>query len=462
VRGEAPAPPEHHNAFLVNNRMLFPNNNEEAGDNNEAAATPRNNMGTPRPVTPRRSSLRFRSSILRQNSRQEDAVGMRRSSTQRGELGVDIRASSRLIGYLYVFMASLVLFVSMVRFYQEREEPSNQFRRVLDDETNQMPQNNGTDPGNDDEEFDQVFGQSVLAWKLDVAFILACVAVASSLFIVAAHFDTWLLPNLWRKIFQDGSRHERNLLLFLMLFWAATVWVSTSSFSVGEVQANVYFVSWIAFVSVVMTYNIWRLSADLVTLEEKLGTMKRETSKNWLIVSVFTFVTSLASIEYYLNRKHITEDPFGREITIKDWRIGIGMAWSSFVVCMVALIGNHYATFSWEAKLCGGLVLSFDWRQVEGLMTLTLIGAYFWLILNYTGVTGLFNGPSNPYFGIWGTFFSSCMAFGTWIRENRRLLISWEIRPKEEQDISQRAEGGNAATDSSTLQAAPTTTSAAP
>ena len=234
--------------------------NEEKSIRNSSSriGSPRMHTSSGNTALTRRTSLRFRSSILRQVDEEPP--------TEARELGTDIRSSPRLIGYMYVFMSSLVLFVSMVQFYNERKstEVINQFRFL--DETGasnndtMAPSAAPTEPPL----FESVFGREVLSWKLDTAIVLAPVGFIFSCLVVLAHFDTILFPNLWKKIFQDGSSYERNLLLFLLCFWAGTVYVSTSIFSVGEVQANVYFVSWIAFWSTAMNYNIWRTGADLI------------------------------------------------------------------------------------------------------------------------------------------------------------------------------------------------------
>jgi hypothetical protein len=63
----------------------------------------------------------------------------------------------------------------------------------------------------------------------------------------------------------------------------------------------------------------------------------------------------------------------------------------------------------------------FGWRQLEGFIILTATGCKFWVILEYTGVDGVINGLSNAYFGVWGSFFNSVFAFGTWLRENKNM-----------------------------------------
>lgn len=53
----------------------------------------------------------------------------------------------------------------------------------------------------------------------------------------------------------------------------------------------------------------------------------------------------------------------------------------------------------------------------------TFCSAKFWAILEFTGYGETINGLSNAYFGIWGSFFNSVFAFGTWLRENKELEL---------------------------------------
>jgi Na+(H+)/acetate symporter ActP len=84
----------------------------------------------------------------------------------------------------------------------------------------------------------------VYLWKLRGGFGMSAIGIAIYLLIIVAHFDTVCFPNVWASFFQDGSIKERNLILFLILFWIGTLYLCTSALSVGNVQANVYFVSW--------------------------------------------------------------------------------------------------------------------------------------------------------------------------------------------------------------------------
>lgn len=81
-------------------------------------------------------------------------------------------------------------------------------------------------------------GALVYRWKLWGAVYAGALGVGLNLLILLAHFDTLFLPKLWMHVFRDGSLIERNLIVFLMAFWAAALHVCTSSLSIGEVRAH--------------------------------------------------------------------------------------------------------------------------------------------------------------------------------------------------------------------------------
>jgi hypothetical protein len=49
---------------------------------------------------------------------------------------------------------------------------------------------------------------------------------------------------------------------------------------------------------------------------------------------------------------------------------------------------------------------------------------------------GVINGLSNAYFGIWGSFFNSVFAFGTWLHENKHESI---LRDPSQGDVAAEA-----------------------
>lgn len=73
----------------------------------------------------------------------------------------------------------------------------------------------------------------------------------------------------------------------------------------------------------------------------------------------------------------------------------MAIVWTEVTVCVLSVLLNEYANI-------------FGWRQLEGLILLAGVGAKFWVIVEYSGVAGVVNGLSNAYFGLWGTFFSTC------------------------------------------------------
>jgi hypothetical protein len=177
----------------------------------------------------------------------------------------DIRASPRLAGYIYTLIASIIMLASILRFYK-----NDNLQSAFDDFEFLRK-----------ERFVIISGTRVLLWKFIGAFLVACIGTSSSLLILLAHFDTFVLPTLWRTIFADGSQYERNLLLINAIFWIVGTHVSTSSFSIGATQANVYFTAWIALIASILNLDMWTLSAgyssilDLIT-GSRITTVRRK------------------------------------------------------------------------------------------------------------------------------------------------------------------------------------------
>ena len=88
-------------------------------------------------------------------------------------------------------------------------------------------------------------GDLIYQWKLWGAIYASAGLVGVCFLIMLVHYDTVFLPKLWVTIFRDGSSGERNLTLCLIVMWMGALHICTSSLSVGTVQANVYFTSWI-------------------------------------------------------------------------------------------------------------------------------------------------------------------------------------------------------------------------
>lgn len=214
--------------FRRNPAFLTAANEEEAAIERTAASTvaarnrpePENNhIGSPTAQSGRtrsstkRSILGFRSSILRELSVRsggsEEADVVRVSSE-------DIRASPRLLGYLFSMIAAAVMLVSVIQF-KERSG-------VVTSELNPR--------------YVATLNGIVYRWKLWGALYVASIGVGMSFAIVLVHFDTIVAPAFWVKTFRDGSLSERNLIFALILYWAASLHICTSSLSVGEVQGT--------------------------------------------------------------------------------------------------------------------------------------------------------------------------------------------------------------------------------
>lgn len=132
------------------------------------------------------------------------------------------------------------MLISVLNFYSTGEkETKSLFVSLL------------TDNGDDNRFFNTALGV-IFKWKL-----IGCVAVSTlgaliNSLVIVVHFDTFFFPSFWLTFFRDGSRYEMYFVIAMLIFWIAGVHINTSPLSVGEVQANVYFTSWIALVSSVI------------------------------------------------------------------------------------------------------------------------------------------------------------------------------------------------------------------
>lgn len=182
-----------------------------------------------------------RHSILTSNRPSSHRLIRRRPPTSLSSK--DISASSRLSGYLFIFTAYIVLFVSSMKFEQEENENIQQLQTDQADNYN-LP--------------------SIKEWKRLSAIIGSVTISILMVVIISVHFDMVCAPNVWLTIFKDGSYGEGFILVLLILASLFMVYVSTSVSGIGGFVGknyNVYFSSWIGFFACSYTLGLWRTSA---------------------------------------------------------------------------------------------------------------------------------------------------------------------------------------------------------
>lgn len=395
----------------------------------------------------------FRSSIIRDLSTpkkpgEEDSLN-EEEEPQIHLSTTDIRASPRLVGYLFALVASTVMLVSVAKFYQTR----NVVGGVNSNHHYNVGNNTNTrTPTTAQEQVHHIhprvflsgFDQTVYRWKFWGSVIVAATGVGVNLLIMLVHFDTIFFPRLWFHIFRDGSRGEGTLLIMLLVFWAAGLHTCTSSLSVGTSQANVYFTSWIGFGATCLNLGVWRTSAKLASLAEQLVHHERETTYNWAWTLLFVTIAAGAATDLYYNRDYLVFRQNGMIVQVSrvDWTRALAIPWALVGVSAMALVLNHYLPESAYIP-CGSYRLVIGWRQIEGFVILGFMGVFFWIILEYTGVNGVVTGLNNAYFGIWGSFFNSVFTFGTWLRENKNIEYLVKVGQDSSHGDDDDDEGGS-------------------
>lgn len=170
-----------------------------------------------------------------------------------------------------------------------------------------------------------------------------------------------------------------------------------------------------------MSCREWRICAGKKTLQDLLVN-ERETAKNWIGTLLCSLIAALSVTDLYAFRNNLVFIIDGEQqaLPVRDWYITLGIVWCSVGACIAMLIMIFY----WKTPRypCGPSGCRFDGRFIEGVVLVTMIGVWFYGILEFTEVNGAVNKPSNAYFSIWGSFFFAIATFGTWLKENRSLV----------------------------------------
>eukprot|EP00591_Stephanopyxis_turris_P011759 CAMPEP_0195511470 /NCGR_PEP_ID=MMETSP0794_2-20130614/3772_1 /TAXON_ID=515487 /ORGANISM="Stephanopyxis turris, Strain CCMP 815" /LENGTH=300 /DNA_ID=CAMNT_0040639065 /DNA_START=213 /DNA_END=1112 /DNA_ORIENTATION=- len=296
-------------------------------------------------------------------------------------------ASPRLLGYAFSFVASLVVLVSSILFKQN-----------IDLERGSA------------EEFEEV-ELIVEDWKMSGAIAFSAVSCMLCSLIMLVHFDTVCLPRVWIRVFKNGSRIERNIIAFLIMFWAAGTYTCTSAYSVGYVQPNVYFSSWLCLVVLVHNYDTWRLGAKYKSLYQVAIGSRSPTTLNLVGLGFFSLLSLLSLVDIYTAIRRHSDDPTMKtfdDLSEVAWIFSLGVFAGTFGLCLIILVFNHYVNHAKFKSL---------WIYGEGLILFAFMAVWTFSVFAGTGVTSVINDASNIYFGVWGSFLFSILTFGSWFQD---------------------------------------------
>lgn len=348
----------------------------------------------------------------------------------------DISTSPRLFGYFVCCIASIVSMLSTTLFYVTGTgiPPIN---TVLGHAKNHGVTLNSTQLEITSDMFELLEakktayfygkrGNVVQLWKLYGSIAVSSLLALITLLVLIAHFDSWFFPNTFRRIFADGSIVERNLLLMIILITIVALEISTSRFSVGEAQANVFFSTWTTFIASIINYEIWRTSAGRhLTLQKVLFDSDSDSNfrnkRFWLLLSIFQSIILLSYLE------HTAHNHFLKEVqqTFDCRLLSPANQW-----LWIAIAGCFLAWMNFFVKTRCKISLRLKW-VIDAAVSGTAVG------LNGTAI-GYFTGqaidrvhcPSNLYFGLWGAFVVAIWIFSSLLQN---FHLHW---PKEEAETT--------------------------
>jgi len=171
-----------------------------------------------------------------------------RSSNKTSRYMEDISTSPRLLGYVFSCISSALAMITATVFYVRGTTVASpitveSYARQVGIELTKNETELFTQRIDDmNKTYHLYFGSGgslVQQYKVYGAIAVSGLLTLITLTIVIAHFDSILCVKKNRINFRDGSKVERNLILFLLFLSVIALHINTSKFSVGEAQANV-------------------------------------------------------------------------------------------------------------------------------------------------------------------------------------------------------------------------------
>eukprot|EP00804_Cyclotella_cryptica_P023465 CCRYP_012122-RA/>CCRYP_012122-RA protein AED:0.03 eAED:0.03 QI:177/1/1/1/0/0.5/2/1171/389 len=330
----------------------------------------------------------------------------------------DLSTSPRLFGYVFSFLSSAVALTSSVMFYVRGVFPANSStleESTIDRginitkselETLQERYNSMNFSG---KLFFSSGGVVTQDYQVYGSIVVSGLLTAITLFVLFAHLDSFCCPNKFRYFFRDGSLSERNLILVLIVISAISLHISTSRFSVGEAQTNVFFSTWTNFISCAVNFEVWRTGAGRhFSFQNIIFDRDFPLKRHWFFMSIFTSITFLSMVDYLMNNNIISNK--------SDWNC-LKLSWQNKWLWM----SLGLTVLSWGAFFMRRFVAVSKLVQqiAEMLIVSAQVAISGYVIVNLTGGRlDQISCPSNLYFSIWGSFFT-----GIWIFSS--LLQTW-------------------------------------
>mmetsp|Transcript_8749 Transcript_8749/g.19617 ORF Transcript_8749/g.19617 Transcript_8749/m.19617 type:complete len:299 (+) Transcript_8749:125-1021(+) len=235
-------------------------------------------------------------------------------SSQRNKHHMDDTSTSpRLLGYVFSCISSAVGTISSTIFYlrgttQATADTLHSYSLNLGIALNETQLDMATKRIEDmNQSFHLYFGSGgnlVQQWKLYGCITISGLLTIITLAIVIAHFDSICCVKKNRIHFHDGNKFERNLLLVLIILSIIALGTSTSKFSVGEAQANVFFSTWTNFVSNIVNYEVWRKGSGK---QHSFQNVFFGHTRHWFLLAIISTIAFLSTIDFFVNN-NIVQD----------------------------------------------------------------------------------------------------------------------------------------------------------
>jgi len=180
-------------------------------------------------------------------------------------------------------------------------------------------------------------------------------------------------------------------------------------------NAQVYFSTWINFVSCAVNYEVWRKGSGRHHTFQKILFGKQ---RHWFLLAILATIACLSTIDFFVNNNIVQDTHNLRCLTVSYNNKWIWLSAIGSLVCWFVLFLQRYAH-----RHAGNRKIGFITEITEAIVALGIIGCYGYVVASFTG--GRLDHvqcPSNLYFSVWGAFFLAVWILSTQIQMSRDVI----------------------------------------
>lgn len=241
------------------------------------------------------------------------------------------------------------------------------------------------------------------------------------------------------KIFGPGKIPELCILIFLILLWVISTWLTTSirgPGSEGKDQANLYFSTWICLFAAFFTLERWNTASGRASFTQFVLSWPNRCPL-WIVTFLLSSATFFFALNTYRNWEEGTRfNPYA--FNLYDNAPEAEWTFLLFVTSVTALVALAWALAEIFRLTRDETMKSDKEKYVEGLFAYILFIMWVVLVCIVTIPGGICSLLGNLYFSTWSTLFSVVGTLVWYIRDWRQDIADIIREEEEKYELAKR------------------------